>query len=72
MKQATDSRVIEALKQLITTLQRNFEDTGTVLSDFENSHDESECDKSRHYAALVAGHFALKSTIEEINKILNK
>lgn len=72
MKQATEKRVIEALKQLSNTLQRNFEDTGAVLTEFENSHNEWECDQSRHYAALVAGHFGMEETMKKINKLLNK
>lgn len=72
MKEASEKRVIKAVRQLLRTLQRNFEGTGFVLTQFENSHDDWECDQSKPYGALVAGHFAMKEAIEKINKLLNK
>lgn len=54
------------------TLTRNFYDTGIVLDEFEATHDDWECDQSKQYAALVAGHFALKDALETINNRLNK
>ena len=43
-----------------------------VLDEFEATHNDWECDQSKQYAALVAGHFALKEAIDEINNRLNK
>lgn len=54
------------------TLTQNLNDTGVVLDEFEATHNDWECDQSKQYAALVAGHFALKEAIDEINNRLNK
>ncbi len=61
-----------AVRVLLQTLERTFADTGTVLDMFESTHDECESEQSRPYAALVAGHFALKEAIDKINNQLNK
>lgn len=61
-----------AVKVLLQTLKRNFNDTGTVLDQYEATHDDCECCNSKAYNALVAGHFALEEAIENINRILNK
>lgn len=61
-----------AVKVLLQSLERNFNDTGTVLDQYEVAHDDCECCNSKAYNALVAGHFALKDAIEEITRILNK
>lgn len=50
---------------LLRTLEQNEHDTGIVLGEFEATHDEAERERSRHYDALVAGHFALKEAIEK-------
>lgn len=71
-KQYSEQRVEKGIKTLLHTLNRNWYDTGILLDDFETAHNDYELSNSKQYAALVAGHFALKSTIEEINKILNK
>ena len=57
---------------LMDTLTQNLNDTGVVLDEFEATHNDWECDQSKQYAALVAGHFALKEAIDEINNRLNK
>lgn len=72
MKQHSEKRTETAVKLLMQTLTRNFYDTGIVLDEFEATHDDWECDQSKQYAALVAGHFALKDALETINNRLNK
>ena len=72
MKQHSEKRTEVAVKLLIESLTQNFNDTGIILDEFEASHDDWECDQSKQYAALVAGHFALKETLETINNRLNK
>ncbi len=57
---------------LLQTLTRNLHDTGILLDEFETTHNDYECDQSRDYDALVAGHFALKEAIDKINNRLNK
>lgn len=72
MKQHSEKRTEVAVKLLIETLTQNLNDTGTILDDFEATHNDWECYQSKQYAALVAGHFALKEAIDEINNRLNK
>ncbi len=73
MKQHSEKRTEVAVKLLIgDSLTQNLNDTGTILDDFEATHNDWECDQSKQYAALVAGHFALKEAIDEINNRLNK
>ena len=72
MKQYSEKRTETAVKLLIKTLTRNFNDTGIILDEFEATHVDWECDQSKQYAALVAGHFALKEALETINNRLNK
>ena len=61
-----------AVELLLKTLTRNVTDSRCILDEFEATHDDYECDQSRWYAALVAGHFALEEAIERINNRLNK
>lgn len=72
MKQHSEKRTETAVELLLKTLTRNWYDTGIILDEFEATHTEYECEKSKPYAALVAGHFALKEAIEIINYQLNK
>lgn len=72
MKQHSEKRTEAAVKLLIETLTRNVNDTGIVLDEFEATHDDWECEQSKQYDALVAGHFALKEALEKINNRLNK
>lgn len=72
MKQQSETMVENAVKVLLKTLQRNFEDAGNVLDRFEETHDDKECHFNRNYQALVAGHFHLGKAIEKINRQLNK
>ena len=72
MKQHSEKRTEEGVRILLQTLTRNWHDTGIVLDEFEATHNEWECDQSKQYAALVAGHFALKAAIDKINNQLNK
>lgn len=72
MKQHSEKRTEVAVKLLIKTLTQNFNDTGIILDEFEATHNDWECDQSKQYAALVAGHFALKDALEKINNQLNK
>lgn len=72
MKQHSEKRTEYAVEMLLKTLTRNFTDTGSILDEFEATHNDYECDQSKQYAALVAGHFALEEAIERINNQLNK
>lgn len=72
MKQHSEKRTEVAVKLLIETLTQNLNDAGVVLDEFEATHNDWECDQSKQYSALVAGHFALKEAIDEINNRLNK
>lgn len=72
MKQQSETMVENAVKVLLKTLQRNFEDAGNVLDRFEESHDDEESHFNRNYQALVAGHFHLGKAIEKMNHQLNK
>lgn len=72
MKEYSEQRTETAVKGLIEIMRQNISDTGHVIDDFEASHNDIECGESKHYAALVAGHFALKGVLEKINNQLNK
>ena len=72
MKQHSEKKTEVAVRLLIEVLTRNIYDTGIVLDEFEAVHDDRECDQSKQYAALVAGHFALKDALDKINDQLNK
>lgn len=72
MKQHSEKRAESAVGILLKTLERSVADTGKILDEYEATHTEYERDESRHYDALVAGHYALKGAIEEINNRLNK
>lgn len=72
MKQHSEKRTEMAVELLLKSLTRNFADTGSILDEFEATHNDYECDQSKQYAALVAGHFALEEAIERINNQLNK
>ena len=72
MKQHSEKRTEVAVKLLIETLTQNLNGTGIILSEFEATHNDWECDQSKQYAALVAGHLALKEALETINNRLNK
>ncbi len=68
MKQQSERRTEQAVTLLLQTLVRNFEDTNVVLEEFEETHDDEECFKSKVYQALVGANYALKQGIERINK----
>ena len=72
MKQHSEKRTEMAVELLLKSLTRNFVDTGSILDEFEATHNDYECDQSKQYAALVAGHFALEEAIERIKNQLNK
>ncbi|MBO5444272.1 MAG: hypothetical protein J5995_02840 [Muribaculaceae bacterium] len=72
IKQHTEKRAETAVGILLKSLERNWYDTGVLIDEFEATHTEYECDQSKIYDALVAGHFALKETIDRINNRLNK
>lgn len=72
MKQHSEKRTEVAVKLLIESLTQNFNDTGIVLNEFEATHNDWECNQSKQYAALVAGHFALEEALDTINNRLNK
>ena len=72
MKQHSEKRTEVAVELLLKTLTRNVTDTGIILEEFEATHDDYECDQSKQYDALVAGHFALKEAIYKINNRLNR
>lgn len=72
MKQHSEKRTEFAVELLLKTLTRNVTDTGIILEEFEATHDDYECDQSKQYDALVAGHFALKEAIDKINNRLTR
>ena len=72
MKQHSEKRTEMAVELLLKSLTRNLTDTGSILDEFEATHNDYECDQSKQYAALVAGHFALEEAIERIKNHLNK
>lgn len=72
MKQHSEKRTEVAVELLLKTLIRNVTDTGIILEEFEATHDDYECDQSKQYDALVAGHFALKEAIDKINNRPNR
>lgn len=72
MKQHSEKRTEVAVKLLVENLTQAFNDTGIILDEFEATHNDRECELSKQYAALVAGHFALKEALEKINNRLNK
>ena len=71
MKQRAERMIDNAVKVMLTTLQRQFEDTSTVLDEYA-THSEYEADQSKQYGALVEGHFAIKEAIDKMNNQLNK
>lgn len=71
-KQNSEKRTEWAVELLLGTLIRNVTDTGIILDEFEATHTEHERDQSRQYDALVAGHYALKDAIDQINNRLKK
>lgn len=71
-KQHSEKRTEETVRLLLQTLTRNYEDVGLILEEFEETHDDYECDQSKQYAALVAGHFAIEEAIERIKNQINK
>ena len=70
MKQHSEKRTEVAVKLLIENLTQNLNDTGIVLDEFEETHNDWECDQSKQYAALVAGYVALTEALEKINNQL--
>lgn len=72
IKEQSEKRTARAVGLLVDALTRNLCDTGIILDEFEATHDDRERDQSKQYAALVAGHFALKDAIDKINDQLNK
>lgn len=72
MKRHSEERTGAGVGMLLKTLTRNWYDTGILLDEFEATHTESERERSRQYAALVTGHYALKEAMDRINNQLNK
>lgn len=72
MKQNSEQKAQNAIKELLQTLERNFNDTGIVLDQYEATHSDYELCYSKEYNALAAGHLALKDAIDRINDQLNK
>lgn len=72
MKQQSERKTEQAVTLLLQTLSRNFEDTNIILEEFEETHDDEECFKSKVYQALTGANYALKQGIDRINKQLNK
>lgn len=71
-KQQSEKRTEAAAGLLLKTLEQNVADTGTILDEFEATHDDYECENSKHYAALVAGYSAIKEAIKQLINILNQ
>lgn len=72
MKQQSEQRTDQAVKLLLQTLEQNVTDTGIILDEFEDTHDDYELRQSKQYSALNAGYFAMKDAIDKINDQLNK
>lgn len=72
MKQHSEQRTERAVGLLLQALEQNVADTGTILDEFESTHDDCELCRSRQYSALNTGYFAMKETIDRINIQLNK
>lgn len=72
MKRHSEKMTEAAVQALTEVLAQYVGDTGAVLDRFEASHDDAECCGSRAYAALVAGHFALKEALERINNTIKQ
>ncbi|WP_301196853.1 hypothetical protein, partial [uncultured Duncaniella sp.] len=72
MKRYSEERTEAAVRLLIENLTQNLNHSGIILDEFEATHNDRECDESKQYAALVAGHFALKDAVDKINNELNK
>ena len=54
------------------TLEQNVADVGTILDEFEATHDDCELCGSKQYNALNAGYFAMKEAFDKISNQLNK
>lgn len=72
MKKQTEKRLEQATKQLLETLDRNIKDVEILLDEFEAAHDDSECEESLHYSAMVSGYLALSEAKERVINRLNK
>lgn len=72
MKQHSEQRTERAVGLLLQTLEQNVADTGTILDEFEATHDDCELCESKQYSALNAGYFVMKDAIDKINNRLNK
>ncbi len=72
MKQHSEKRTEVAVKLLIKTLTQNLNDIGIILDEFEETHNDWECEQSKQYAALVDWYFALTEALDRINNRLNK
>lgn len=72
MKKQTEKRLERAIKQLLETLDRNIKDIEILLDEFEAAHDESECEESQYYSAMVSGYVALGEAKERITNRLYK
>lgn len=71
MKQHSEKRAKAAVELLLKTMDQNVADIGTILDDFEETHDDYEKFKSKDYQALGVGYFALQQGIKKMRKILN-
>lgn len=72
MKEKSEERTAAAVKLLLEVFDRNFEDSNIILEEFEETHDDEECFKSKEYQALVGANYALKQGIDRIIKHLNE
>ncbi len=72
MKRLSERRTDRAVGLLLQTLKQNVAGTGTILDEFEATHDDYELCHSKQYGALNAGYFAMKEAIDKINNQLNK
>ncbi|GEM_PF-923567 len=72
MKRLSEQRTDRAIRLLLQTLEQNVADAGTILDEFETTHDDCELCDSKQYNALNVGYFAMKDAIEKINNQLNK
>lgn len=72
MKDYSERRAAQATALLLQTLERNVEDIGIILDEFEAAHNDLELDESQHYRVLNGAFFAMAELRERINNQLNK
>ena len=60
MKQQSERRAENALREVVKTVETNVRDLGIILDEYEQSHTREELESSATYEALVKIYFAMK------------